>query len=180
MADPKPVPTIAVTVALPLGRIADLLCCAFEGGVRYWCRIVSEEKPAEPPEQWAVRAFEDAVGKPASREHPVYSHIEYPVNGGALLLVEDNDELRDLEERWDDREDPEAVDAPPADQSLVDWLKANDVEVWRLDMDAIKRGCDVMSTKFPRHWANFIAENEDADTGDAFVQCCLFGDLVYG
>jgi hypothetical protein len=37
-----------------------------------------------------------------------------------------------------------------------------------------------MSEKFPEHWADFINENDDAITGDIFVQCCVFGDTVYG
>jgi|SRR6185369_4028355 len=51
---------------------------------------------------------------------------------------------------------------------------------WTLDLDAIKRGLQIMAEKYPRHYGNFIAENDDADTGDVFLQCCLFGELVYG
>ncbi len=49
-----------------------------------------------------------------------------------------------------------------------------------LDRAALHRGIKTMAEKFPRHWADFISENDDAITGDVFVQCCLFGDIIYG
>lgn len=45
---------------------------------------------------------------------------------------------------------------------------------------AIECGLLTMAEKFPRHWKDFISENEDADTGDVFLQCCLFGEVIYG
>lgn len=51
---------------------------------------------------------------------------------------------------------------------------------WRLDGEAIQRGLKVMAEKYPRHWGDFVQENDDADTGDCFLQCCLFGEMVYG
>ncbi len=53
-------------------------------------------------------------------------------------------------------------------------------KAYKLDLDAIKRGIEVMSTKFRRHWNDFRNENDDATTGDVFVQCCIFGDIIYG
>jgi len=50
----------------------------------------------------------------------------------------------------------------------------------RLDLASIQRGLELMATKFPRHWGDFLAENDDAETGDVFLQCCLFGELIYG
>lgn len=61
----------------------------------------------------------------------------------------------------------------------VDNDEINGAKQWRLDWAALKRGLDVMSTKYPRHFANFVADNEDADTGDVFLQCCLFGEVVF-
>jgi hypothetical protein len=49
----------------------------------------------------------------------------------------------------------------------------------RLDLDAIKRGIDLMAHNTPHHWTTFVEENEDADTGDAFLQLCLFGEIRY-
>ena len=49
-----------------------------------------------------------------------------------------------------------------------------------LDGAACKRGWDVMREKYPRHYANAISENSDAETGDVFLQCALFGKLIFG
>jgi hypothetical protein len=50
----------------------------------------------------------------------------------------------------------------------------------RLDRIALFCGLQVMADKYPHHWANVVDENDDAETGDVFLQCCLFGELVYG
>jgi hypothetical protein len=55
-----------------------------------------------------------------------------------------------------------------------------DGETWRLDEAALKRGLDVMAKKYKRHFMDMIQENGDADTADVFLQCCLFGKMVYG
>jgi hypothetical protein len=49
-----------------------------------------------------------------------------------------------------------------------------------LDRASIKKGLQVMAEKYPKHFANVVAETEDGDTGDVFLQCCLFGELVFG
>ena len=49
-----------------------------------------------------------------------------------------------------------------------------------LNLEACKRGLQVMADKYPQHYADFITENEDADTGDVFLQCALLGEIVYG
>jgi len=48
-----------------------------------------------------------------------------------------------------------------------------------LDRAAIQRGLALMPQVAPRHWADFLDENEDAETGDVFVQLCLLGEVVY-
>lgn len=56
----------------------------------------------------------------------------------------------------------------------------NGAKKWVLDRDAIQRGLRVMREKYPRHFGDLLAENDDAETGDVFLQCCLFGELVFG
>jgi len=50
----------------------------------------------------------------------------------------------------------------------------------RLDVDAIRSGLKTMATSHPRHMADVLKKNDDATTGDVFLQCCLFGEVVYG
>lgn len=49
-----------------------------------------------------------------------------------------------------------------------------------LDLKAVKRGLQLMATKYPQHFADIINENDDNDTADALVQLALFGELIYG
>lgn len=51
---------------------------------------------------------------------------------------------------------------------------------FRLDLPAMKRGLQVMAEKYPHHYRDFAAENDDAETGDVYLQCCLFGEAVFG
>ena len=53
-------------------------------------------------------------------------------------------------------------------------------EKGRLDRAAIEKGFQVMLEKAPRHLGNLLADHADAETGDVFLQCCLFGQVVFG
>jgi len=50
----------------------------------------------------------------------------------------------------------------------------------RLDLEAIKKGLTVFAEKCPRQFADLLQENADASTGDCFLQCCCFGEVIYG
>lgn len=63
---------------------------------------------------------------------------------------------------------------------MIGDCEDDEVESKRLDLDVIKKGVPVFAEKYPRHYIDAISSNEDADTGDVFLQCCLFGELVYG
>lgn len=51
---------------------------------------------------------------------------------------------------------------------------------WRLSRASAEAGLVIMATKYPAHFADFLAENDDAITGDVFLQCALFGEVVFG
>ena len=121
---------------IPDKRVADLLCCGFEGGVG-WCIITDYKAPEAPRSEW----------RSVWGEGEIFPHVDFPLLGGAVLC--------------------ELVD-PCDEDELV------------LDRKACERGLRVMSKKYPRHWGNFLAENEDAETGDVFIQCALLGEVIYG
>ena len=50
----------------------------------------------------------------------------------------------------------------------------------KLDADAIAKGISIMVEKVFEDFADLYAENDDANTHDAFMQCALLGDIVYG
>lgn len=62
---------------------------------------------------------------------------------------------------------------------LKDVEGEDDAEL-TLDMAAIRHGLSVMASKYPRRWTDFVDDNADAFTGDVFIQCCLFGEVIYG
>lgn len=49
-----------------------------------------------------------------------------------------------------------------------------------LDFPTVERGLTIFQEKYPRYFADFLTENDDNETADAFIQCCLFGEVIYG
>ena len=49
-----------------------------------------------------------------------------------------------------------------------------------LTLATIAQGLQIMADKFPHHFSDFLKEDDDATTGDVFLQCCLFKDIIYG
>lgn len=47
------------------------------------------------------------------------------------------------------------------------------------NLPKIKKGLTVMAKKYPEHFADFIKEEYDQTTGDVFLQCCLFNEIIY-
>lgn len=82
---------------------------------------------------------------------------------------------------WDEDEIFPHVDYPLCGGAVI-CCAEDDEELTdlRLDREAIKRGLTLMAEKHPRHWGDFVAGNDDAITGDVFIQLCLLGELVYG
>jgi hypothetical protein len=106
----------------------------------------------EPPKDANLFAGLEEAGV-VSKE--VFKHIHYPMceAGGGIVLA--------------DAESPEDNDQADFKPVLLDWSK-------------LVEGLKVMSEKEARHFADFLAENEDATTGDVFVQCAVLGKTVYG
>jgi len=49
-----------------------------------------------------------------------------------------------------------------------------------LDRTKCQIGLQIMAEKEPRHFGNIMTDECDAITGDVFLQCCLFGEVIYG
>ncbi len=49
-----------------------------------------------------------------------------------------------------------------------------------LNMEAIEKGLRVLNEKYPHHMKDLMEENDDGITSDSLLQCCLFGEVVYG
>lgn len=151
--------SISVTVQqqIPLQRISDLLVSAFEGGSNYWYLILGFVKPTD---------LRFGTGE--------YRHCEYPLNPGGAVIVGDREEWYPFlarQEQFKGLKGRTDVDLSPSEP---------EPQKYYLDMNSIQLGLEIMSKKYPKHYADFISERDDADTGDVFLQCCLFGELVFG
>ncbi len=86
-------------------------------------------------------------------DEKVFRHLDYPTREGGYLLV--------------------------SDRKIVE-CEGGEVTIRKIDRDRLKVALNLMSQKYPRHFADFINENGDADTGDVFLQLAVLGDVVYG
>lgn len=49
-----------------------------------------------------------------------------------------------------------------------------------LNATAIKRGFSAMADAYPLRFAQWQTEDYDAEDADVFLQCCIFGEVIYG
>lgn len=62
---------------------------------------------------------------------------------------------------------------------IIKDIEGEDPKEYVLDKEACLRGLKVMAEKYPRHYADWMVENDDVITADVYLQCCLFGEIVY-
>jgi hypothetical protein len=48
-----------------------------------------------------------------------------------------------------------------------------------LNLETIQKGLQVMAEKYPSHFADILAENDDANTADIFGQCVVYGEEIF-
>ena len=56
----------------------------------------------------------------------------------------------------------------------------NEPMAYLINIEKIKRGLTVMAKKQPHDFADILKGEYDNNTGDIFLQCCLFGEVIYG
>jgi hypothetical protein len=86
-----------------------------------------------------------------SHEDQIFKHLDYPMNSNGSLTI-----------------------------TTLEGDEFKGVKEWTLDLAAIRKGLQIMADKYPHHFRDAMAENDDAITGDVFLQCCLFDEIVYG
>jgi hypothetical protein len=81
----------------------------------------------------------------------IYRHVDYPLCDGGAIVVSDR------------------RGASP-----------DDVKTTTVDWPRLQEGLRLMAERYPRHFGDWLAERDDADTGDVFLQLCVLGEVVYG
>lgn len=140
-----------VSIEIPDEKIMSLLCNAFEGGSNYWY------SQAEP-----------VFAKGVARKD---------VGEGGRLQPRNEDGTENYY-HW--------CELLPFIPGCAVKFKVNmeegksKMKTVLLDRAAIDRGLQLMASKHPRHFGNFMDENDDADTGDVFLQLCVLGEVIFG
>jgi len=84
---------------------------------------------------------------------------------------------------WGDDYTPSYIEAPFSG-SLVIMVSDEDDErsnnTYTLNRARLKQGLQIMAEDYPEAFSEVLADNMDATTGDMFLQCCLFNEVVYG
>lgn len=63
------------------------------------------------------------------------------------------------------------------------YLFVDDVEEeesYKISLDDVINGFIILMLKYPTNYANIMDENEDYYDADAWLQCTVFGDVIYG
>ena len=151
--------TLQTTVRIPYQRISDLLVDAFEGGSNYWIHSIESRYPATVAgDRVLQREFIATEVERLGLDKDVSKWPHY-----VLPFVGDNGYVAVIENR--------------SEEGVENQER-------RLDLNAVKRGLSAMASGYDgiplRHFSAILNENDDAETADVFLQCCLFGKIVYG
>lgn len=63
---------------------------------------------------------------------------------------------------------------------VYDKEQGFDGEIKPVNRETLVEGLKTMAAKYIDHFADFVKENDDATTGDVFLQCVCFGEAIYG
>jgi len=138
------------TTTLSDDQIRSLLVGALEGGSNYWYLILEKNLPPKTK-------IEDFVfgGKFVNPADPYGFMYIIPFHEGGGILIGDAE-----------ADDPYSSDA--AFQPVL------------LNREAMQKGIQLMCEKHPKHFADVLAQNDDATTSDVFLQLSLLGEIIFG
>lgn len=99
-------------------------------------------------------------------------------------MVVDKTVPTDIAKPWGNDYTPTYISYPFSEDGalMIADLEDEDGDKYMLDKAAIDRGKALLSTddQYSHHLENVLQEQDDADTGDVFLQLCLFGEVIYG
>lgn len=146
--------TVDTSIKLDTRRIADLMVGAFEQNFMtlQWCVAVRLRKP-------------DARALMAKHRNGCWYDIPELWGGDFEIDVYEFDE--NVYDGDLNPDDPQGR-LPPG------------ITKHTITREHLTKGLVLMCTLHPRHWGDFIAENDDAITADVFLQLVTLGEVVYG
>lgn len=50
---------------------------------------------------------------------------------------------------------------------------------FELNLDSLRKGMVIFAEKYPKHFRDFVEENDDGITSDLFAQCVVYGEEVF-
>lgn len=68
-------------------------------------------------------------------------------------------------------------DAEDFDGDIKDFPKSAKHHITIVE---VQKGLELMRDQYPRHYADLVEEQDDAITGDVWLQLATFGELIYG
>ncbi len=66
------------------------------------------------------------------------------------------------------------------DWSINVFVSEEDGKAYILDRASAEHGLRILGAEYHDHLLEIIEDNADANTADAFLQCALFGEIVFG
>lgn len=104
----------------------------------------------------------------------------------ADVLLPDGITIQDFREGGkftdpDDYRHPyEIVPFVPGCELTLEHDAEGDWKVAKINEAKLAEALKLMQEKHPRHYADVLNENDDAETGDVFLQLTVFGEIVFG
>jgi hypothetical protein len=87
-----------------------------------------------------------------------------------------------LQPAWGDEEEGSLeywhAELPLTETGGVVFMDVEEDQLHHIDRATLEAGWAAF--KETHHYQDAIDENDDAWTGDAFLQCCCFGEVIYG
>lgn len=68
----------------------------------------------------------------------------------------------------------------PGGYVMLEDVEATKPKKYKIDLESIQKGLEVMAKNYPKHFADLQREDFDNTTADVFIQCCCFGETLYG
>lgn len=70
------------------------------------------------------------------------------------------------------------IDNPEWALTVID--AEDDGRKYTINRDSLIKGLSKLKEIVPHHFNHFMNEDDDAETADCYLQCCVFNDVIYG